>query len=186
METTKEKSLNIETNFFRAIAALDVDGNLNLTIRKLKDGNLVVITMLTNERVGDQSRKNIVPLKISSTPKELDESYFGTISAPIRKTSSLLTNMEAYLKSIEEAAKKSRMEQDKKPKGSKEKSSKEDGEKADSYKKAMAEVEELEKKMEYKAAIEQLPKESEYPAYAADLAKKRTDLEAKSKLSLFS
>lgn len=183
METNNEAILNIETNFFRAIAALKIDGNLTLIIRKLEDGTMVVSTRLVNDRVGDNARKHIIPLNLTAVPKELDEIYFKTISTPMKKTSALLTNMEAYLKSVEEATKKSRSEQDKKKKA-KSNDSNEKAENTEAYKQGMEKSLQFEKEMKYKEALEVLPKGEDFPKREAEITKKRTELEAKAKLAV--
>lgn len=184
METNNETTLDVKTNFFRAIEALDVEGNLTLTIRKLKDGNMVVSTILINDRVGDSARKKIIPLNITATAGQLGEIYFKTISTPMKKTSELLTNMEAYLKSVEEANKKSRIEQDKKKaEKSKSTSATEKVEDEEAYKQAIDNSAQFEKEMKYDEALEALPQEADFPKRKAEIVKKRAELEKKAKLA---
>lgn len=189
MEANIDTILDIKTNFFRAIKALNIEGNLNLTIRQLKDGQMVVSTKLDNERVGDDARLNIIPLNMTSTPKELDEGYFKRICTPLKKTSGLLSNMEAHLKSIEEATKKSRMEQDKK-KAEKSKNADKEAkvEDEEAYKQALEKSFALEKEMKYDEALKALPQAADFPKRKNEIAEKRKELEAKIKLasSLFS
>lgn len=185
MEANNETVLDVKTNFFQAIAALKIEGNLNITIRQLIGGKMVVSTTLNNDSVGDNACKNIIPLNLTETPKELDQQYFKTISTPIKKTSGLLTNMEAYLKSVEEANKKSRMEQDKKKKSEKAKKDEQDtkAENAEAYKLALENSLQLEKEMKYKEALEALPKVEDYPKREAEITKKRSELEKKAELN---
>lgn len=184
METINETTLDVKTNFFRAIEALDVEGNLTLTIRKLKNGTMVVSTRLINDRVGDSAQKNIIPLNLTATAGELGETYFKTISTPIKKTAKLLTNMEAYLKSVEEANKKSRMEQDKKKaEKSKINATTAKVEDEEVYKQAMDNALQFEKDMKYDEAMEVLPQEADFPKRKVEIAKKRTELEQKAKLA---
>lgn len=184
METNNETTFDVKTNFFRAIEALDVEGNLTLTIRKLKDGNMVVSTILINDRVGDSARKKIIPLNITATAGQLGEIYFKTISTPMKKTSELLTNMEAYLKSVEEANKKSRIEQDKKKvEKSKSTSATEKVEDEEAYKQAIDNSAQFEKEMKYDEALEALPQEADFPKRKAEIVKKRAELEKKAKLA---
>ncbi|WP_286851103.1 MULTISPECIES: hypothetical protein [Sphingobacterium] len=184
MEANNETTLDVKTNFFQAIAALKIAGNLNLTIKQLEDGRMIVSTTLNNDRIGDNARKNIIPLNLTATPKELDQEYFKRISTPIKKTSGLLMNMESYLKSLEEANKKSRIEQDKKKKIDKPKidDSNTKKENMEAYKQNMEKSLQFEKDMQYKEALEALPKVEDYPKHAAEIIKKRTELETKSKL----
>lgn len=184
MNATEESTLDIKTNFFQAIAALKIDGNFNLTIQQLKDGRMVVSTILNNENVGDNARKRIIPLNLTGTAKELDLEYFKTISSPIKKTSGILTNMESYLKSVEEANKNSRLEQDKKKKNEKSKAEENtlNTESKEMYKEQMETALQFEKEMKYNEALKALPKAEEYPKYATEITKKRMELEAKSKL----
>ncbi|MCT1526058.1 hypothetical protein ACS126_03650 [Sphingobacterium lactis] len=187
MEANSETTFSPKTNFFRAIEALGLTGNLNLTIRQLEDGNMVVSTILINDRVGDSARKKIIPLNITATPAELGEVYFKTITTPMKKSSELMTNMEAHLKSVEEAGKKSRMEQDKKKaeKAEKAKTSSAPAKVEDenAYKEAMEKSLQFEKEMKYDEAMEALPQEADFPKRKPEITKKRAELEQKAKLA---
>ena len=50
----------MNTNFFSQIQQLDFTGNLQLTITKGAESNLIVSVLLLNEQCGD-SAKNLIP-----------------------------------------------------------------------------------------------------------------------------
>lgn len=103
----------MNTNFFKQIADLNITGNLQLTISKGADNNLVVSVLLQNEQCGDNAKQLIPPLLLKGIAEELDNGFFENIAKLIEQTSSLLLNMEAYLKQQEEAKKQSAMEKEK-------------------------------------------------------------------------
>lgn len=51
----------MNTNFFNQIAQLDFTGNLQLTITKGTENNLIVTVLLNNEQCRDGA-KNLIPL----------------------------------------------------------------------------------------------------------------------------
>jgi len=101
------------TNFFQNIAELQLPGTWKLIIETDTDGNFTV-SNLFNAPCGDKATKLIVPLTLAGTAQDLDEGFFSQITEPLIKTAALQTNMEAHLKSVEQAKAASKMEQDKK------------------------------------------------------------------------
>src|ERR1700743_88773 len=89
-----QKSKIMETNFFQALYGLEVQGDINITIRRNADDKLYVSLYLNNAACGDNAQKLIPPMNLKGTPAELDEGFFASISAPLQTTSQLFVNME--------------------------------------------------------------------------------------------
>lgn len=168
------------TNFFSAVAALGITGDLQVTIRRGAETNWVVSVMLHNEQCGDEARKLIPSLNLKGTAEELDNGFFGQITTPVQAASGLMVNMEAYMKQLEEARKQSAMEKDKADKEKKEKEAKEK-----KYKEAMQKADELEKEGKHRDAWMKVPEPSEYPEQAEALRKRKSSLAAKFAPDLF-
>ena len=103
------------TNFFQNIASLNLQGVWKLVITTDDQGNFIV-SQLFNTTCGDKAVNLIVPLTLSGTAEELDEGFFGKVTEPTIKSAGLQVNMEAHLKSVEQAKAASKLEQDKKNK----------------------------------------------------------------------
>jgi len=168
------------TNFFSEVAALNITGDLQLTIRKGAENNWIVSVMLHNEQCGDDARKLIPPLNLKGTLNELDEGFFKRITTPLQSASGLIDNMEAFMKQLEEAKKQSAME---KEKADKEKKAKEEKDKK--FKEAMAKADELEKEGNYRDAWMKVPDPAQFPEQAEVLRKRKTALSAKFAPDLF-
>ncbi|HVW96684.1 MAG TPA: PRTRC system protein E [Mucilaginibacter sp.] len=168
------------TNFFSGVAALNITGDLHITIRKGAANNWVVAVMLNNEQCGDNARKLIPSLNLNGTAEELDNGFFAQITAPIETASGLMVNMEAFMKQVEEAKKQSAMEKEKAEKEKKEKETKDK-----KYKEAMQKVDELEKEGKHRDAWMKVPEPTEYPEQADILRKRKSALAAKFAPDLF-
>lgn len=131
----------MNTNFFNQVAQLEFTGNLQLTIAKGAENNLIVSVMLNNQQCGDDAKNLIPPLTFRATAEELDEGFFEQITTPIEKISGLMVDMEKYLKQVEEAKKQSAMEKEKAEREKKAKDAKEK-----KFKDAMAKAEEIRKR----------------------------------------
>lgn len=178
------------TNFFQNIASLNLPGTWKLVIQTDTDGNMTV-SELFNATCGDKAVKLIIPYTLTGTAQDLDEAFFTKITEPVAKTAELQTNLEAHLKSVEQAKAASKMEQDKKNKEKAQatatskktedaeipdpKISREDKKKA--YDTAMENVTELIKKLKFSEALTVLPDIAEYPNKENELKKKRQYLE---------
>jgi PRTRC genetic system protein E len=178
------------TNFFQNIASLNLPGTWKLVIQTDENGNMTV-SELFNATCGDKAIKLIIPYTLTGTAQDLDEAFFTKITEPVAKTAELQTNLEAHLKSVEQAKAASKMEQDKKnkekaqatatPKKAEDaeipepKISREDKKK--SYDTAMENVTELIKKLKFSEALAILPDIAEYPNKENELKKKRQYLE---------
>lgn len=157
-------------DFFKQIAGLEIEGTLNLTIKKDTE-TIVVSVFLDNQACGDKAKNLIPPLTLRGTAEELDEQFFATIVQPIENTSKLMVNMETYLKAQEIAKKQSAME---KEQAEKEKKEKEKREKK--YKELMDKVEELAEQGKPRDAWIKLPSVEEYPEYTEKIKKRRNEL----------
>ena len=146
----------MQTNFFRQLAKFNLIGDLQMILRPTEENSFVLSVLLNNEQCGDEARKLIPPLNLRGTAEELDNGFFESISTPLQTASGLMVDMESFMKSLEEAKKKSAMEKEKQDKEKKEKEAKEK-----KYKEAFEKAEILEKEGKYKEAWLALPKVSE-------------------------
>jgi PRTRC genetic system protein E len=171
----------MNTNFFNQIVKLDITGDLNLTISKGVENNLVVSILLQNEQCGDSAKQLIPPLNLKGTAEELDNEFFDRITTPLETASGLMVNIEAFMKQLEEAKKHSAME---KEKTDREKKVKE--EKDRKYKEAMQKVDELDMEGKPRDAWMKVPNPTDYPEHAEAIRKRKTELSNKfASLGLF-
>jgi PRTRC genetic system protein E len=170
----------MNTNFFSSIAAMNITGDLQVTVRKGAAGNLVVSVLLNNEQCGDNVKQLIPPLLLKGTAEQLDNDFFENITKPIEQTSSLLLNMETFLKQSEEAKKQSAMAKEKTGNEKKVLS-----EKDKKYNEAMKKVDELEKAGKYREAWTKVPDTALFPDHAAIIRKRKSALAAKFSPDLF-
>jgi len=184
----------MKTNFFENIASLQIPGIWKLVIETDTDGNFTVSELFT-KTCGDKAVNRIIPLSLNGTAQELDEEFFSRVTAPVLKSAELQTNMEAHLKSVEDARLASKMEQDKKAKALKPKAesknaeleedielgetkpNKEERKKA--YEEAMKKIAECNDHCQYVEALALLPSATDYPEKQAELEKKHADLTRK-------
>lgn len=164
----------MNTNFFNQIAELEITGDLQLTISKGAENKLVVSILLQNEQCGDNAKQLIPPLNLRGTAEELDEGFFESIAVPLQTASSLMVNMEAFMKQLENAQKQSAME---KEKTDKEKKAKDEKEKK--YKEAMAKADELDNDGKPRDAWMKVPNPNDYPEYAEAIHKRKKELSDK-------
>jgi PRTRC genetic system protein E len=178
----------METNFFKQLAAIGAQGSYNISIKQTKENTLIVSLLLNNEGCGDNARLLIPPVVLKGTPEDLDEGFFSTISEPIKVTSELFVNMEAYMKQQEIAIKNSKIEKDKIAKSVKvvkeEKDERSEAQKK--YDTLMKKVDDLEAEGKYKEAWMKVPDPSEYPEQAELLRERRSELSSQFAPSLFS
>ncbi|WLD24289.1 PRTRC system protein E [Flavobacterium dauae] len=170
----------MNTNFFNQIAQLDFTGNLQLTITKGVENNLIVLVYLNNEQCGDNAKNLIPPLTYNGTPQEFDEEFFEKITTPVQKVSGLMVDMENFQMQLDDAKKQSAMEKDKSDKEKKLQDAKDK-----KYKDAMAKADELEKEGKYRDAWVKVPEPAEYPEKKEEIIKRRSELSAKFAPDLF-
>ena len=164
----------METNFFQAIAGMELQGDLKITVSKGTDNQLIVSLLLRNDKVGDDAKNLIPPMVFRGTAAEIDEAFFEKITIPLKQTDGLLTNMEQYLKQVEEAKLQSKLEKDKEEKQRREKE-----ERKKKYEGMMKKVNEAEEGKKYQEAIAAMPKEKDFPEYADEIMKRMESLRAK-------
>ena len=164
----------MNTNFFNQIAQMGITGDLQLTISKGIENNLIVSIILQNEQCGDNAKQLIPPLNLRGTAEELDEGFFQQITTPLQTASGLMVNMEAFMKQLEEVKKQSAME---KEKGEKEK--KEQEAKDKKFKEGMAKADELEKEGKFRDAWMKVPEMTEFPEKADEIRKRKSELSDK-------
>lgn len=178
------------TNFFQNIADLHLCGTLKLVIETDAKGNFT-ISELFQTACTDNAAGLIVPLTLNGTAADLDEGFFDQITEPASKTALLQSNMEAYMKSLEQAKAASKMEQDKKAKDAKAVQVKKDGDhempepKADkkkAYEEALRQISNLNDACKYEEAFALLPSVADYPEKETELKNKRADLNRKCEL----
>lgn len=186
----------MNTNFFTALAAMQVQGSYKMAIHVDAQNELTVSLLFNTAANGDKASKTVPPMCFKGTAIELDEHFFNEITKPVQETSALFINMEAYVKSLEEAKKQSKQEQDKKDAEKKAKAvakpaatTTEDievgepkpdpAEKRRTYEEAMKKIAELNDACKYAEALELLPTANDYPEKQAELDRKRTDLTRK-------
>ena len=164
----------MNANFFHQIAQLQITGDLQLTIAKGAENNLIVSVMLQNEKCGDNAKNIIPPLNLRGTAEELDNGFFEKITTPIQTASGLMVDMESFMKQLEETKKQSAMEKDK---ADRQKKAQEANEKK--FKDAMAKADELEKEGKHREAWVKVPEITEFPEKADEIRKRKRELSDK-------
>jgi PRTRC genetic system protein E len=195
----------MKTNFFEHIGNLHVAGNFKIGIHTDDKGSLTVSVLFTADSAGDKATNAIIPIIYKGTAQELDEGFFEALSKPVQATAGLYTNLEAYLKSVEQAKINSKQEQDKKAKAinSKATAPKKDGEnpgddEGEQPEASLPKVDKEQKKREYDNAMQQvtamneacryaealaiLPSVLDYPEKTAEINKRKAELERNQKL----
>jgi PRTRC genetic system protein E len=152
------------TNFFAHIAAIPFEGCLNITVKK--DGEqLTTSVLLQNDGCGDAAKNHIPPLILKGTAKELCEGFLDAITTPVAETSTLLVNMEQFLKGQETAKKNAAIEKKKTERVDKadksDKPTTPEEIKEMKYKGIMAEVDKLEAAGKYREAWIKVPQAEE-------------------------
>ncbi|WP_430611603.1 PRTRC system protein E [Flavobacterium sp. JP2137] len=164
----------MNANFFNQITQLNFTGNLQLTIAKGAENNLIVSLILQNEQCGDNAKQLIPPFNLRGTAEELDNGFFDKITAPIQSASGLMVDMEAFMKQLEQAKKQSAMEKEKIDKQKKEQEAKDK-----KFKDAMAKADELEKESKFREAWMKVPDITEFPEKADEIRKRKISLSDK-------
>lgn len=161
----------MNTNFFNQIAQLEITGDLQLTIARGAENNLIVSVMLQNDACGDNAKNFIPPFNLRGTAEELDNGFFEQITTPIEKASGLMVDMELYMKQLEQAKKHSAMEKEKADKQKKEQEAKDK-----KFKDGMAKADELEAVGKFREAWMKVPEIVEFPEKADEIRKRKTAL----------
>lgn len=164
----------MNANFFHQIAQLQITGDLQLTIAKGAENNLIVSVMLQNEQCGDNAKNIIPPLNLRGTAEELDNGFFENITKPIQTASGLMVDMETFMKQLEESKKQSAMEKEKADKQKKDQEGKEK-----KFKDAMAKADELDKEGKHREAWVKVPEITEFPEKADEIRRRKRELSDK-------
>lgn len=163
------------TNFFTALASLDVKAGWKINIIHTPDNKLAVSILLFDDKLDDKAIKAINPLQFTGTAEELDNGFFMHIEKPVKETSGLFTNIANYMKTLEETRKNTQQEKDKKTK-EKDKDKRTEEPKGKTFESEMKKVDELAAKEKFAEALLQLPKADTYPDHADDIEAKREEL----------
>ncbi|WP_286970840.1 PRTRC system protein E [Flavobacterium sp. UBA4854] len=164
----------MNANFFHQVAQLQITGDLQLTIAKGAENNLIVSVMLQNEQCGDNAKHIIPPLNLRGTAEELDNGFFEKITTPIQTASGLMVDMESFMKQLEETKKQSAMEKEKADKQKKDQEAKDK-----KFKDAIAKADELEKEGKFREAWVKVPEITEFPEKADEIRKRKRELSDK-------
>jgi PRTRC genetic system protein E len=199
----------MKTNFFEQIAALQINGNLQVNIQAQEGGTLTVSVLLSNNNPKITAGKNIPPMLLKGTVPELDEKFFTEIGEPVKQTVKLFANQEAFQAELDKAKKQPEKVGGKtatttakkaadnslfsQPAEEPENDADDDleeqpdetealAERQRLYDEAMQRVSQLNTDMKYKEAIAQLPDAEEYPDKADELKTKREQLQKRQEL----
>ncbi len=164
----------MNANFFNQIVQLQITGDLQLTIAKGAENNLIVSVMLQNDGCGDNAKNIIPPLNLRGTAEELDHGFFEKITTPIQTASGLMVDMESFMKQLEETKKQSAMEKDKADRQKKEQEAKDK-----KFKDAMAKADELEKEGKFREAWVKVPEITEFPEKTDEIRRRKRELSDK-------
>lgn len=98
-----------KTNFFTELSSI---GLKHLVIEMMvaeNDSVTLFVTPKSNEisksNTMGEAFKNIAPFTITGTAQQLDEEFFSTVTEPLAETGKIITNMESFRASLEEASK---------------------------------------------------------------------------------
>lgn len=170
----------METNFFRFIKNMKIEGDLHIIIANGADDTLVVSTMVNNEKCADTAKNRLAPLNLRGTAQQMDIGYLDTISQPMKEVSGLLSNMEAFTKQKAETQKKSAMANESADKDKKALDAMEQ-----KYVDGMKKAHELEKAGKFREAWMSVPDPANYPDKVEVLRNRREQLSAKFAPDLF-
>ncbi|MBB2145732.1 PRTRC system protein E [Pedobacter sp. LMG 31464] len=177
----------METNFFSQIKQLPKAGAWKINIAFVQDEIMLVSVLLEKEADG----KALAPIVFNGTAKELDEGFFGAISAPVQSTAELFASVDAHLLSIEKAKNEIKPKTEKKPaeNGSPTAKIEDKAERKKRYDGLIEKAKTLNGQMKYEEALAVLPSSEDFPEKGEELDGLRTKLEErkaqKEKMSLF-
>ena len=89
--------------FFKKIAQL---GTANIEIKIVEKNGTLSVSFITKSMAKDNALGLIKPIVVSGIPEELDAEFFNVISKPVEKAVGVISNIESFEKSVEEAEKK--------------------------------------------------------------------------------
>lgn len=170
----------METNFFSQIENMKLSGDLLITIGRGSEGKLVVAVLLQNEQCTDNAKNVIPPLVLREIPEQLDRQFFDSITAPMQGTSSLLLNMEAFVRGQQQAKEQSAMNREKAERDKREKDARQKR-----YTEAMQKADELAAQGKFREAWVKVPEPNLFPEHTEAIQKRRNELASKFAPDLF-
>ena len=142
---------------------------------------MAVSILAVQDELADKAVNKIPSLLLKGSAEKIDAGFFESISAPVKKTDELITNLLNYQKSVEKAKGESRIQKDKEAADKKAR----DARKL-KYDEQMKKVGELEAKKLYGQAIAQMPDPKLFPEFAEEIKNKLNSLRGSNgTLSLF-
>lgn len=162
------------TNFFTALASLNIKAGWKFNITNTPDNKLAVSVMLFDDKLTDKTVKRLAPMQFTGTAEELDNDFFSSLETPAQATSGLFSNIASYMQVLEETRKNTQEEKDKKTKEKTEKKPEEP--KAKTFESEMKKVNDLAAKEKYADALLQLPKPDAFPDRVQEIEAKREEL----------
>lgn len=142
--------------------------------------------LIADANITDPAVQKIVPLTFTGTSAELGEGFFDALASPVEKRKALVTNIEAYEKSIEDSRKAAKMNQPASKNAGSSKTAAPSVRIPMKYAEKMKKVAELEASGKYGEAIGALPKVADFPEQAAEINARLKALKEKhGGLSLF-
>jgi PRTRC genetic system protein E len=99
---------------FTEISNLLKEGEM-LRMNIFKTGQSLVVTLLPKSaEVKDPAAEQLIPLNLKGSPAELDAGFIEAVRRPLTTSTTLMTNMAEYEKSVEKAGQEARAEKDRK------------------------------------------------------------------------
>lgn len=90
-------------NFFQQLSfLLEDEVTINLTVRKDKDGQMVVSLLPSITGVKDDAVKSLPNIVLRGKPEEIDEAFFMEIDAPMVSVGRLSSNVRSFEQKLEQ------------------------------------------------------------------------------------
>lgn len=150
-------------DFFQQLAALNIQGTLNLTIKTTSPG-VMAVALMVKPNVNDPAVQAIPPLMLTGGAAQLDEGFFEKITQPLQDTGKLVTNIASYEKGLADAKAKSAA------------ATAEKSENKKAYDEKMVLVETAAASQNYTEALKLLPDPKDFPDQASLIEKRKKDL----------
>jgi PRTRC genetic system protein E len=164
----------METNFFQMVYELTESVYWQMRISRAEGNTMIVSILPVNDKLNDEATRLMQPMILKGTPEELNKEFFAAIQKPMTDMSNLFSNMDSFLKSMEEVKRQSKMEQEKRDKEKKEKE-----ERKKKYDAQMQKVTELISKEKWGEAIGAMPNAKDFPEQSEEIQKKLKELHEK-------
>jgi PRTRC genetic system protein E len=148
--------------------------DIRMTLSKAGENKLVVTVLPVHDQLNDNAKSLIQPLNLNGNLQDFSENFFVQIQKPLEQSTTLLCNMDSFIKAMQKAQAQSKMEEQKKEKEKKEKE-----ERKKRYEAMMKKVTELEGKEKWGEALGAMPKPKEFPEHTSEIEKKIKELREK-------